>query len=126
MIINPSTGPEDYSDLEPLMQIVRRWDSKRKTFIINPIRAAEMKKAYQMIQHIFQEADHEASIEWHLCPLQTGAALIEVISDFISIENMPIFITAIALADSMSVDCLNTLKLKFALCFNNVLNLIDC
>lgn len=117
---------EDFTDLEPFWEIVRRWESKRKVFIVNPIRAAEMKKAYDLIQHIFQEVDHEANIEWHLCPLQTGAASIGVISDLISIENMPDFIAAIALADSMSVDCLNTQKLNFVLSFNDVLKLVDC
>jgi len=126
MNTKPANEFEDFSDLQPLLEIVRRWESKAKVFIVNPIRAAEMKKAYVLIQQIFQEVDHDASIDWHLCPLQTGAASIEVISDLISIENMPDFITAIALADSMSVDYLNTQKLNFVLSFNGVLKLVDC
>lgn len=126
MNTKPANEFEDFSDLGPLFEIVRRWESKRKVFIVNPVRAAEMKKAFDLIQRIFQEVDHEAGIEWHLCPLQTGAASIEVISDLISIENIPEFITAIALADSMSVDCLNTQKLNFVLSFNGVLKLVDC
>ena len=125
MNTKPSAEYEDFSDLEPLLEIVSRWDSMTKVFILNPIRAAEMKKAYELIQRIFQEIDRDASIEWHLCPLQTGAANIEVITDLISIENMPEFITAIALADSMSIDCLNTQKFYFALSFNGVLDLLD-
>lgn len=121
----PSDGFEDFSDLEPLLEIVNLWDSMTKVFVLNPIRAAEMKKAYELIQRIFREIDRDASIEWHFCPLQTGAASIEVITDLISIENMPEFISAIALADSMSTDFLNSQKLYFALSFNGVLDLLD-
>lgn len=116
---------DDFSALDCLLDFFKEYKSMDKTFILNPKRAAEMQRANDIIQRAILSVDPDAKITWHTCPLHTGAAAIEVVCDLIDIQ-MPKIFPAFALADDLSIDCLNTQQINFSLGFNNVFILVDC
>lgn len=114
----------DDKEFEQIMQALQEYLKKEKTFIINPLRMQDFKRAVEIANELFP--DHKTEIKDD--PLQMGAEIIRIEGMDILIRGkseINLFCEMISLADNFEIYSISENNIRFAAIFQNVLTKIS-
>lgn len=114
----------DDKEFEQIMQTLQEYLEKEKTFVINPFRMKEFKRAVEIANELFY--DHKTEIKDD--PIQMGAEIIRIEGMDILMRGereINLFCEMVALADNFEIYSTSENSIRFAAVFQNVLSKIN-
>ena len=111
-------------EFEQIMQTLQEYLEKEKTFVINPFRMKDFKRAVEIANELFY--DHKTEIKDD--PLQMGAVIIRIEGMDILMRGereINLFCEMISLADNFEIYPVSENSIRFAAVFQNVLTKIN-
>lgn len=111
-------------DFKTFSKYYNEWQSKPHMFVVNKKRVKAMENAYDIMKKIIHEYTPSANVEINMSEINDGSAIISVETDEIVVHNVHEFISVINDADNFEIYPLNSGKIKIAIMFNGVMDLI--
>lgn len=109
------------SPLNALLEVIEAEQQKNKVYIVNPLRLAEMKKAFYDIRRIVLPVSPDAIIECKIDEVYRVHGHIRIETDEIEVQDTKEFINAIRTSDGLEIYPTTNDKLRMALTYSNVL-----
>ena len=114
----------DDKEFEQIMQELREYLKREKTFIINPLRMKDLERALEIANELFP--DHKTEIKDD--SIQMGSEIIRIEGMDILIRGkseINLFCEMISLADNFEIYSISENNIRFAAVFQNVLTKIS-
>lgn len=111
-------------EFEQIMQTLQEHLEKEKTFVINPFRMKDFKRAVEIANELFY--DHKTEIKDD--PIQMGAGIIRIEGMDILMRGgreIDLFCEMVALADNFEIYSTSENSIRFSAVFQNVLTKIN-